>query len=202
MLQNNLFARENYLYFADSNYLAARLLILNDFYIPGISIAEQSVEQYLKLKIYELLDWDLIKKLRIERDHDLASLFKKVAPIMEKNKLSLRELQYYQSIIIKLNNAYRFRYFDNKGLLGELNEGKGVDLTFTLDELDKFDELCCELRNSVFIKGQGACPVNVAFKSKLFFKTSSMKGEALYLKNKQYHRFKIDNRSMVDLYSR
>ena len=163
MLHNSVSSRENYLFFADNNYLAARLLMLNKFYIPGISIAEQAAEQYLKLKIHELVDRKLIKKLKVETCHKTIELFKIVAPGMKINNLSLKKLSYYQSLLETLDKAYKLRYFDTKGVLGELNKGKIVSLEFFPADFDKFDELCCELRNAVFIKGQGGCPVNEAY---------------------------------------
>jgi len=201
MLQNSVSARENYLYFADSNYLAARLLILNKFYIPGISIAEQAVEQYLKLKIYELIDKGHIKELDVENCHNVIKLFEIVEPGMEANKLSLKKLGFYQSLLETLRGAYKLRYFDAKGVLGELNKGKGVNLTFTFEDLDKFDEICCELRNAVFIKGQGGCPVNRAYKDRVFFKRDTTKAEAMYRRNKQYNRFKVGEVTLANLYS-
>ncbi len=202
MLQNSVSSRENYLFFADNNYLAARLLILNKFYIPGISIAEQAAEQYLKLKIHELFDRKLIKKLKVETCHKTVELFKIVAPGMKINNLSLKKLSHYQSLLKKLDKAYKLRYFDAKGVLGELNKGKIVNLTFSFEDLDKFDELCCELRNAVFIKGQGGCPVNEAYKDRVFFKKNTIKGEIMYLKNKQYNKFKVGDVALVNFYSR
>ncbi len=202
MLQNSLTARENYLWFADNNYLAARLLILNRFYIPGISVAQQAVEQYLKLKIYELVDRESIKKTKIENCHNLVKLFKTVQKPMKINNLSLKEINHYLHLLTLLNNAYRFRYFDEKGVLGELNKGKSVALGFTFEDLDRFDELSCELRNSVFIKGQGGCPVNEAYKDKLFFKKTTIKGEIMHQNNKQYGKFKIRGQTMIEFYSR
>lgn len=201
MLQSSLTARESYLYFADSNYLAARLLVLNGFYIPGISIAEQAAEQYLKLKIYELVDEDYAKKLKIGKEHSVTNLFTTVELSTKINGFTLKEIGYYQDLLDILDKGYKFRYFDTKGVLGELNKGEEVDLTFTTENLDKFDELCCELRNAVLIKGQGGCPVNKAFKDRLFYKKSSMVGEILYLKNKQYNKFKVGGRPMIEYYS-
>ncbi len=200
MLQNNLFARENYLFFADSNYLAARSLLLNNFRIPGIAIAEQAAEQYLKLKIYELFDEKTIKELKIEDKHILVEIFKIIEPTMKENNLTLKPLKHYQGLLEVLYKAYKFRYFDEKGVMGELNKGKIVTLGFTDENFDKFDEMCCELRNSVFVKGQGACPVNLAFKDKEFFRKSNASTAALHQKNKQYGNFKARGTSLVDLF--
>jgi len=202
MLQNSLTSRENYLFFADNNYLAARLLILNRFYIPGISVAQQAVEQYLKLKIYELVDQEIIKKTDVENCHSLIKLFKIIEDPMRVNDLCLKKFLYYLPLLKLLNRAYKFRYFDEKGVLGELNKRKSVGLTFDMEDLDKFDELCCELRNTVFIKGQGACPVNKAYKNKIFFKRNTVGGEAMYLKNKQYGNFKTEGVPLIELYFR
>lgn len=202
MWRNSPNLRENYLYFADNNYLAARMLLLNKFYIPGISIAEQSVEQYLKLHAYELFDEETLKSLNIENSHNVIYLFEIIESNMKINSIPLKQQSYYQDLLDLLNKAYKFRYFDKKGLLGELNKSGGVDLTFTIEDLDKFDELCCELRNGFSLGGQGACPVNQSFKDKIFHKLTTVQGEILYTKNKSYGNFKYKNQPMIEFYSR
>ena len=178
--------RENQLFFADNYYLSARFLILNGFSIIGGVVAAQAVERYLKLKIYELFSDNIIKKEKVMNNHKTAELFRLVKHAMDLNDLHLRSFSYYKKLLLGLDELYKFRYFDDKGLLGEMdksvNTRKRISFGVGVSKeiLNVFDEICCELRNSVFLS------------AKHFFQTDETEKKAFYKENKWAEKFLLE----------
>ena len=155
-------SRENYLYFADCDYLGARALFLLGLHIPAGVLAEQAVEKYMKLKLIEFTDGRLREETFTRCGHNLICLFPLVSAGMKKNNLKLGSEQYYEDLLQHLTNCFKWKYFDKRGFRGELS-AKGQATTGMSDVfLPKFDQLCMELRNAVFLLGLGASPVSKA----------------------------------------
>jgi len=159
--------REIYLSFADSDYLGARALCLIKLYLPAGVLAQQAVEKYLKLKLIEFTTgYEECEKVREQMfrkcKHNLSCLFEHLSPFMKLNKLPLKEFQYYKELLEQLTNNFEWKYFDEKGLRGALDHKNSVAVGMSENSLPRFDELCMELRNAVFLTRSGASPVNRA----------------------------------------
>ena len=158
MWRDDINSREHYLWFADNYYLGARNLILSGQSIAAGPIAALAVEQYLKLKAFELLkdeDNTLLptktKNKFIKEIHNLEILFKAIEEPMRLNHLTIQSFEHYQPILNKLTKAWENKYFDDFGLKGEIEKNGSVQVGISVSALADFDELCCELRNAVYI---------------------------------------------------
>lgn len=168
-------SRENYLLLADNDYLGARALCLIKLYLPAGVLAQQATEKYLKLKLIEFTTG--YKGCEKDREqifrkcnHDLSCLFQQLFPFMEANSLPLKEEPYYKKLLEQLTNNFKWKYFDEKGLLGALKQKNSIAVGISENLLPRFDELCMELRNAVFLQGLGTTPVNQAIDGVKFWK--------------------------------
>lgn len=192
-------SRENYLYFADGDYLGARALCLLGLSLPAGVLAQQAVEKYMKLKIIEMTSTDLRKKNFTKSVHNLTSLFPLLSVAMKENELQLRSLKYYGDLLEHLTNCFNWKYFDKKGLRGELAKKGQASVGMNEGLLPKFDQLCAELRNAVFLTNLGASPVSQAInETKPWARKDHVSfAWAFYTKNKYAELFTDHRKSMV-----
>jgi len=155
-------SRENYLFFADNDYLGARALCLIKIYLPAGFLAQQAVEKYMKLKLIDLTNIKVRKKIFSKCNHNLLCLFRPLSQGMQANNLKLSSEQFYRDLLERLTNCFKWKYFDKQGLRGALSQTGSITTGMGESLLPKFDQLCMELRNAVFLEGLGASPVNQA----------------------------------------
>lgn len=175
--------RANYLWFADHYYLATRLLVLSGHVVAAAPIAALCVEQYLKLRTFELL---ADQGSSFNREHNLEKLFQAIEEPMRINGLNLKPFSHYKSFLIMLSRAWKNKYHDEKGVIGELKRtNNSVGVGMGINALPIFDELCCELRNSLFIGNHGLVDELVNFENK-----SHHQFKAMHEQNLQFGNFK------------
>ncbi len=167
-------SRENYLLLADYDYLGARALCLLKLYLPAGVLAQQAVEKYLKLKLIEFTTGykgceKIRKQIFSKCNHNLSCLFKKLSPFMKVAGLQLKEELHYKNLLEQLTSNFEWKYFDEKGLRGALKQKNSVTVGMSENLLPRFDEICMELRNAVFLTGLGAMPVNDAINGVKFW---------------------------------
>ncbi len=95
---------------ANTDYRAARLLLLNDMTVQGTALANTAVEKYLKAVFAHV-------GLPIPRQHHVDKLYERIHAI-PKSELSLN-----MGFLQLLRKAYKLRYFD------DLPEGFNIALS-------------------------------------------------------------------------
>lgn len=142
------FARQNQnamlmLYNADTDYIATRCCILNGLF-SGFILASESIEKQLKALA-------LFNKKKLSNSHDPFMLKKE----LQKEVLNkYKSLNKYDSLLKKLSDHYRSRYYDND-MKYETNGASA-------EELIEFDYLWFELKEMLDI------PNIVKFRTKFF----------------------------------
>jgi len=117
------------------DYLAARLLILNDLLLQGINLANTSVEKYFK-------GIKSITQEQVPRHHDITvSRFKNTL----KNKFRRIHNNINYEFLEILSGAYKLRYFD------EIEDGFEIHL-YKWTFLAELDFLISSIENSFQIK--------------------------------------------------
>ncbi|MBR8538374.1 HEPN domain-containing protein [Carboxylicivirga sediminis] len=110
------------------DYKASRFLLMNDFFIQGITLASSSVEKYLKSI---LISNGVKKPVHLDKLKDLKKEFKKI------NNNILNSLD--ATFLEILGQAYKLRYYDNfkeKISFGFLVHQIITELDFTIKLLD------------------------------------------------------------------
>ena len=181
-------SRQHYMFFADNYYISARYLILGKFSLIGGVIAAMAVEQYLKLKAYE---FRVPEQSIMSKGHSLRALFKKVKIGMDLNTLPLKSFKYYRRLLMELEKYYRCRFYDKKGAMREICSKGCLTLGFGDDKrLEKFGEICCQLRNAVFLAEHPGLVGDLIFKKEVR-REGSPQISALYKNNKQIINFEM-----------
>lgn len=185
MWRENVNAREHYLWFADNYYIAARSLVLTDQGVAAGPIAALASEQYLKLVGFELLA-DESKSMKGE--HNVCKLFKSIEEPMRINSNQLQAYNYYEPLLETLRKAWKNKYFDDAGLMGDVHKAKGsVSVGISLSDLKLLDQLICELRKNLGISSSSLIDKLVSP-----FSRGVSNSQSLFLKkqNLQYENFK------------
>jgi HEPN domain-containing protein len=87
---------------ADNEYIAARLLLLNDALIQGSSLSNTTIEKYLKALFVALG----LKIPKGYKGHNICNLYNEI----KKKGLELEISEEYLALLFK---SYRLRYFDD-----------------------------------------------------------------------------------------
>ena len=114
---------------ANNEYIASRLLLLNDALVQGSGLSNTTIEKYLKA-LFVLLGLEIPKGFK---GHNICNLYDKI----KKKGIELKINEEYLALLVK---AYRLRYFDNlePGFNIALNRTKLlVELDHTVYEIRK-----------------------------------------------------------------
>ena len=122
-------ATANFTIVGFEDYIASRQLLLNGTHLPGIALASQAVEKYLKALLVYL---DIkIKRVHLNQMEELKKLF---------DGTVYTEIfdHFDAAFFMLLGNSYKFRYLDDDVINGKSADNIGYLVTHVLFNLDRF----------------------------------------------------------------
>jgi hypothetical protein len=145
---------------ADSDYIAARCMLLKEFIVQGAILSNYAIEKYLKAV-------NLLHVVKLPKSHDLVMLNQ----LLINNGLNLKIESQYLKL---LDKAYELRYPDN------LNTGYNISLN-DIQLLTELDYTVYEIRKCFMFIHSDKGPMKLTLESHL-----DNQDESLVLKNHCY----------------
>jgi len=144
----------------DFKYLSVRFLFHNWFFTTGAEIANQLLDNVIKLYLKSINHFDLIKEIRSWRGNESHNVPRIIELCIEKLNLNF-DLNNHKAILENVYKSYQVRYLENLKETGEirgfLEDIQTIDYSYKYfrDKIKVSDEAKNEtIINKVFLKRQ------------------------------------------------